>query len=263
MSGKTRIYWESHGAGEPVLLIMGLSFTLDMWYRVLPELARRYRVIVFDNRGVGRSDVPRGPYRISRMAKDAMAVLDAAQVESAHVMGASMGGMIAQELALRCPERVRSLLLGCTSCGGLRAKRPDLRKFPGFRGWGKMTVEQRVRVVIPLLYAPETLRERIEEDVEIRLRHYPSTKGILSQAVGVLLWKSYRRLPRLRVPVMVMHGELDRVLPVQNAYRLASRIRGCELAIIPRAGHVITTDQPELALREVMAFLERVTAWQR
>src|SRR5689334_5742139 len=109
------IYWEQQGEGPPVLLIMGLSFTLEMWFRVLPPLLQGYRAIVFDNRGVGRTGVPAGPYWIPQMARDAVAVLDAAGVENAHIMGASMGGMIAQELALSAPERVRSLVLGCTS----------------------------------------------------------------------------------------------------------------------------------------------------
>jgi 3-oxoadipate enol-lactonase len=125
-----RIWWEEMGRGEPVLAIMGLSFPLEMWHRTAPQLARKFRVILFDNRGVGRSDSPRGPYFIPRMAADARAVLDAAGVDSACVMGASMGGMIAQEFALRNPERVRALLLGCTWCGGLRAIRPSLSTFP-------------------------------------------------------------------------------------------------------------------------------------
>src|ERR1700759_3679341 len=98
------LYWTSHGSGTPVLLIMGLSFTHEMWFRILPSLAERYRVILFDNRGMGRSSVPGGPYSIPQMARDAAAVLRAAGASAAHVMGASMGGMIAQELALRQPK---------------------------------------------------------------------------------------------------------------------------------------------------------------
>lgn len=259
LSGKTRIYWESHGAGEPIVMIMGLSFPLDMWHRVLPAIQDKYRAIVLDNRGVGRSDVPRGPYKISRMAKDVVAVMDAAGIGRAHILGASMGGMIAQELALRFPERVISLILGCTSCGVLRAKRPDLKKFPGFRGWGKMTAEQRARAVIPLLYSPTTTRARIEEDIAVRLKNYPSTKGVLNQAVGMLLWKSYRRLPRLRMPVLIMHGDQDRVLPVENAYRIASRISQSKLVIVPGVGHVMTTDRPEFCVDTMLSFLEQTT----
>ncbi len=99
-----RLYWEAHGTGSPVLLIIGLSFTHEMWFRVLPALIPAHRVILFDNRGMGRSSVPPGPYSIPKMARDASAVLRAAGESAAHVIGASMGGMIAQELALTQPQ---------------------------------------------------------------------------------------------------------------------------------------------------------------
>jgi pimeloyl-ACP methyl ester carboxylesterase len=102
-----RIYWDEQGQGEPLLMIMGLGYTAHMWYRARPLCAVHYRTVAFDNRGVGRSDVPPGPYSIELMASDAAAVLDAAAVRSAHVLGVSMGGMIAQEFALQYPERVQ------------------------------------------------------------------------------------------------------------------------------------------------------------
>src|SRR5579864_2692991 len=120
-----RIYWDQQGRGEPILLIMGLGYTSHMWYRIRPRLAEHYLTLAFDNRGVGLSDVPPEPYSIPLMASDAAAVLDAAQVESAHVFGVSMGGMIAQEFALQYPKRVRSLILGCTAAGGQTAVRAD------------------------------------------------------------------------------------------------------------------------------------------
>src|SRR6201984_2565149 len=116
-----KLYWDEQGSGEPLLLIMGLSFPSYMWHRSRPVLASRYHSIAFDNRGIGQSDVPGGVYSISLMASDAAAVLDAAGVETAHIFGVSMGGMIAQEFALQYPERVRSLILGCTAAGGPHA----------------------------------------------------------------------------------------------------------------------------------------------
>jgi len=120
-SNGARIYWTEQGRGEPLLLIMGLGYPHEMWYRVAPVLAERYHVIMLDNRGVGRSDVPPGPYPIATMAADARAVLDAAGIDRAHVLGVSMGGMIAQEFTLQNPQRVAALVLGCTACGGPKA----------------------------------------------------------------------------------------------------------------------------------------------
>src|SRR5580698_6628843 len=117
-SDGTRIYWEESGSGEPLLLIMGLGYSHEMWHRTRPLMSAHYRTIVFDNRGVGKSDVPQGAYSIAQMAADAAAVLDAAGIQKAHVFGGSMGGMIAQEFALNYPERVNRLVLGCTACGG-------------------------------------------------------------------------------------------------------------------------------------------------
>lgn len=259
ISRGARIYWESHGTGEPVLMIMGLSFPLEMWTSTLPEISKRYRAVVFDNRGVGRSDVPRGPYRIAGMAQDAMAVMDAAGMESAHVLGASMGGMIAQELALRHPERVRSLLLGCSSCGGFRARPPNLRRVPIFRKWRGMTSMERARAVVPILYSDTTPQEVIEEDLKVRLIRYPTMKGVLYQAMAIPFWSSYRRLPRLKIPTLVMHGEKDKVLPPINGKRLAARIPGARLKMVPNAGHMLVSDQPEIVMNEILRFLEEVT----
>src|SRR5215475_1901131 len=120
-----KIYWDEQGQGEALLLIMGLGYPSDAWYRTRPVLAAKYRTIALDNRGVGRTEMPPGPYPIPVMASDAAAVLDAAGVETAHVFGISMGGMIAQEFALQCPQRLRSLVLGCTAPGGPHAVRAD------------------------------------------------------------------------------------------------------------------------------------------
>ena len=125
----TRIYWEEQGSGPPLVLIMGLGYTSEMWYRMAPAFAREYRTIIFDNRGVGQSQVPATAYGINDMAADTAAVMDAAGIESAHVFGISMGGLIAQEFAIRYPERTRSLILGCTHHGGREAVVADREVF--------------------------------------------------------------------------------------------------------------------------------------
>ena len=147
-----KLYWEEHGAGDPLLLIMGLGASLEAWDRIAPALAKKYRTILFDNRGVGRSDVPPGPYSLETMADDAAAVLDAADVPSAHVMGISMGGMIAQELALRHPRRVRKLILGCTSCGGREAVRADAEVAAALKARATMAREQAMWMMAPFIY---------------------------------------------------------------------------------------------------------------
>src|SRR4029077_19011682 len=164
-----RIYWDEQGHGEPVLLIMGLAYPSQMWYRTRPLLASRYQTLVLDNRGIGRSDVPPGPYPIALMASDAAAVLDAANVESAHVFGVSMGGMIAQEFALQYPARVRSLILGSTAAGGPAAVQAQPEALEALLR-RDVTPEQAKEAIIPFIYDPGTPRERIDEDMVIRMK---------------------------------------------------------------------------------------------
>ena len=255
-----RLYWEEQGEGEPLLLVMGLSFTLEMWFRIVPALASQYRVILFDNRGVGRSDVPPGPYSIGVMAEDAMAILEAAGVRRpAFLMGASMGGMIAQEMVLRYPDRFRALLLGCTACGPVfRAAWPNFARAPGFWRWLRLRGEERERAVTPLLYSDSTPHERIDEDIRMRAACQASVNGVLNQLVAILRWSSYRRLPKIRIPTLVVHGDQDHMLPAANGQMVATRIPNAEFVLLPQTGHIITTDQPELAAKIVLDFLERV-----
>lgn len=252
------LFWKSFGKGEPVLLIMGLSFTHEMWFRLLPPLTTRYRAIVFDNRGMGRSSVPKGPYRISLMARDALAVMNDAGIAQAHVIGASMGGMIAQELALEHPERVHSLVLGCTSHSGVWGRWPRLRTALGCRNFARRGNRiDRERALIPLLYAKTTPRDRIEEDIRLRVGCDCPAAGFRGQFTGLLLWSAYRRLPRLRVPTLVLHGDEDRLIPIENGEVVARRIPGAQFELVTQAGHMMTTDQPEICSRLVMDFLSR------
>jgi 3-oxoadipate enol-lactonase len=254
----TKIYWNEQGTGPPVLLIMGLSFTHDMWFRVLPILSKTYRAIYFDNRGMGRSDAPRGPYPMKRMAQDAAAVLDAAGVSAAHIIGASMGGMIAQELALRHPQRVLSLILCCTSYGGLLARWPSLSHAPRDLPLAADARLQRELALIPLLYSPSTPMDLIEEDLRIRAQCNWSNRGFWGQFSGILLWNSYRRLPRIKVPTLVVHGADDRLVPPVNGRVVARRIPGARFELIPNAGHILVTDQLQACAALMLDFLSKL-----
>ncbi len=251
----TRIYWEQEGAGEPLLLIMGLGYPHDMWHRTRPVLAEYFRVILLDNRGVGKSDQPPGPYSIAQMAEDAAAVLDAAGVDSAHVMGMSMGGMIAQEFALAYPSRVRKLILGCTACGGPRAARAEPEVVEVLFARGSLPREEAIAAGIPFIYDSSTPRERIAEDVEIRRRTFPSGEAYMSQLKAILNWESYSRLHQIGAPTLVLHGETDRLVPPGNGKLIAETIPGASMVLLPAASHIFNTDQPDLAHQAILSFL--------
>lgn len=249
-----KIYWDEQGSGDPLLLIMGLSYPSYMWHRTRPSLARRYRTIALDNRGVGQSDAPPGVYSIALMASDAAAVLDAAGVRDAHIFGVSMGGMIAQEFVLQYPDRVRSLILGCTTPGGPNAVLGDPAALQILWREG-MSPEEAKEAIIPYIYDAATPRELIDEDMAIRMTWYPSPQGYAGQLQGVIGWESYTRLAQITAPTLVIHGESDRLIPPANARLIAGRIPGATLVLIPRASHIFSTDQPDIAATAIEEFL--------
>jgi pimeloyl-ACP methyl ester carboxylesterase len=171
-----------------------------------------------------------------------------------------MGGMIAQELALLYPDRVESLALGCTSHGGILARWPRFIRPKGPISLSESNRRQRELALIPLLYAESTPIERIHEDLDVHCNCALTNRGFLNQFAGILLWTSYRRLPRIRVPTLVVHGDEDRLVPPANGKVVASRIPGAKFRLIPEAGHILTTDQPEICQRLLLQFLNEVAA---
>jgi len=250
----TKIYWDEQGQGAPVLLIMGLGYTSAMWYRTRPALAQHFRTIAFDNRGVGLSDVPPGPYSIVGMAADAAAVLDAAGVARAHVFGVSMGGMIAQEFALQYPARTSSLILGCTGAGGPSAVRAYSGVIDILAARG-MTLEQAREAVLPYIYDAATPREKIDEDTRVRQRWLPSLEGYMAQLLAILAWECYSRIAQITAPTLVIHGKSDALVPPGNGELIAARIPGAKLVLLEHASHLFLTDQTEKAHQEILEFL--------
>lgn len=251
-----KIYWEEHGQGEPLILIMGLASTIDMWHRTRPLLAEHYRIILIENRGVGRSDVPPPPYTIATMASDVAAVMDAAAIDRARVFGISMGGMIAQEFALNYPERVQSMVLGCTNFGGKNLKTATPKVLDILKARGSMSPEEAARAMAPHTYDANTPRERVEEDLQIRLRWFPTPEGYLGQLGAILSWESRPRLEQIRVPTLVIHGETDELVPPENGRMIADLIPNARLTILPNTSHIFMTDQPEISHREILDFFQ-------
>jgi len=250
----TKIYWDESGQGDAVLLIMGLGWASNMWHRTRPVLSAYYRTLAFDNRGAGRSAVPPGPYSIAAMAADAAAVLDAAGVERAHLVGASMGGMIAQEFALQYPARVRSLVLACTAPGGPQAQHagPEVTDVLFSTG---LSPAERARAIVPFIYDSGTPRERVEEDLAVLSQFYPVPEGFVAQLQAILAWEAYSRLPQITAPTLVIHGVNDRLVPASNADLIAGRIPSARLVKLADAGHILFTDQPAKSHDVVREFL--------
>jgi 3-oxoadipate enol-lactonase len=253
------IAWRAHGVGEPVLMIMGFMGSSRAWFRLLPHVAASHRAIVFDNRGTGDSDRPAGLWSIHDLVRDAIAVLDAAGEESAHVIGASMGGMVAQQLALDHPERVRSLTLAATQAAR-RPGPPPWRMAASLALRSVLGPGRTFALVAPLLYSDRTRserRERLREDIRVRMEDATPAATGPAQLAAILRHDVRERLPELRMPVLVLHGEEDRLVPADMARELSLRIPGARLVLIPQCGHVITTDAEERAVPEILGFIER------
>ena len=255
-SSGANIYYESVGSGPTVLLISGQGMTLAAWWRTVAELSRCFRVLTFDNRDVGRSSRSAWPYVVAQMADDAVSVLDAAGAGRAHVYGMSLGGMVAQELAVHHPERVSALVLGSTTAGGPEAiLNPQPLTF--FVRVGAMAPEEAEWAAVPYNYSLRTRREhgeRIAEDIARRVGQQTDTLAYLHQVTAAATHNAVGRLGLISAPTLVVQGEEDVVMPPPNGRLLAQGIPGAQLKVWPDAAHLYTTDEPE-ADRHVARFL--------
>ena len=254
-----KIYYETHGSGEPLLMIPGFGANATLYWANIPALAERFHVIAYDPRGAGRSDVPPAPYSMQMHAEDAIAVIEAAGERSAHVFSTSMGGMIAQNLALLYPERVRRLVLCCTTPGGTHHVLPPPEALERFIAAASIEdPAAAVRSTYPLHYSDAYVAEH---DAEIVARSLATSsmrstpEGRAGQLAAVQEHDTYDRLPEIKAPTLVAHGEEDGIIPVQNGRILAERIPKARLVIYPRAKHIFFVECAAELNAEVMAFL--------
>ena len=262
-SDGTQLHYEEFGDrdGEPLLLIQGLGADSRGWLRQRRALGRSYRGIVFDNRGAGRSDHPSAPYDLEVMAADAVAVLDAVGVDRAHIMGASMGGIFAQIIAVRNPERVRSLVLACTACRHHTWRRELLEEWATTAerdGMGSFT-----REAVRWLIGPRSLR-RFWPAVGLvgPLAMTGSPEAFVAQVRAILAMEDDLRneLANVDVPTLVLVGSQDILTPMGDAEELAEEIPGAELVVIRGAAHGFMLEHGAIFNRTVVDFLDRVTA---
>ena len=258
-----RIHYETYGAGDPLLLINGLSIPAVGWILQVRDISPHYRVITFDNRGVGETGVAAGEsYPTSQMADDAAGLLDHLGVKRAHVLGTSMGGTIAQELAIRHSKRVRSLVLGCTWV------KADARFLHVIESWMRLahrvTVEERFRdVVYPWAFSPALFAQPgALDEILKRMVAYPfqtEPEGLERQARGLLAWNGTRvkDLRKIKVPTLVLVGRDDILTPPAYSRELARLIPKARLKILP-GGHGFAAEQAEAFNRALLAFLKGV-----
>ena len=253
-----KIAWDRRGNGAPLLLIHGLGYARWGWEPVLPELAEQFDVILFDNRGIGESDAPPGPYTVAEMAADAVQVLDETGVARAHVVGTSLGGMIAQELALAHPERVDRLVLACTTPGGQKAHPMPQVTVALMAEAATLEPAVALRRFVENALAPATVEahpEIVEQIMAHRLATAQQPAAWAAQASAGATFDAYDRLGALAAPTLVQHGDEDVVVDPRNADLLVELLPDARLERVP-GGHLFFWEAPEQFVASVAAFLE-------
>ena len=249
--GEIELDCERSGSGPPLLLIMGMSGTSLHWGEpFLAPLREHFETIVYDHRGVGASTRLEGQVSIVQLAEDAAGLLAALEIDSAHVLGISMGGMVAQELALAHPERVRTLTLGCTYCGGegstLASEEVGRRLFEGMSS-GDRKLALRVAWDINVSPALAGDGDAFAAFLAIAQERAVAVPVVMAQAQAISAHDTQARLPELDVPTLVIHGTEDQMLPVSNGHLIASLIPGSRLEILDGVGHLFFWERPELS----------------
>ena len=247
--GDIELDYERSGAGPPLLLIMGMSGTSLHWGEPFLSLLRSdFDVIAYDHRGVGASTPLDGPVTIRQMADDAAGLLGALEIDSAHVLGISMGGMIAQELAIGHAERVRTLTLGCTYCGGegsALASEIVMRKLAAAMASGDRERALRAGWEMNVSSAMAADDQAYARFREIGLQRAVAVPVIIEQLQACAAHDANARLAQLAMPTLVVHGTEDQLLPVQNGRLIASRIPAARLEIFDGVGHLFFWERPE------------------
>ncbi len=243
------LYWERRGSGEPLLLIQGMSGTHVAWGEpFLTALEPHFDCVAFDNRGIGNSADVAGPFTTAELADDALTVMAAAGLESAHVLGISMGGMIAQELALKAPERLRSLTLGCTYPGGAGSSLADPADAQALlEAMASGNLETLFRAMYEINLSPGFRADDANYAAfKAMAEALPARQATVQlQLQAVVGHDAQARLAEIGAPTLVIHGTADKMIPVANGELIASLIPGARLELLPDVGHMFWWEQPD------------------
>lgn len=261
-SNHIQMYYEIHGQGDPLVLIMGLRRNAEWWYGQLPTLSQHFQVLVFDNRGAGRSDKPEMNYSIGLFAKDTKELMTSLGIRRAHILGISMGGYIAQELVILYPEMVRGLILGCTGPGGRRAVQMNPERLAKFASIHGLTPEQILRKNMDIYFSDQFMEAnpvKIDQFMEISLRYYQPAEAFQRQFEACLAHDTVDRLQAINHPTLILSGDDDPLVPPENSKILKELIPQSELILFPKGRHCFFIEEAELFNSKVVDFLKGIT----
>ena len=252
------LYYEVNGSGYPLVLIRGLASNADHWYCQVPAFSSHFSVMTFDNRGIGRSDVPDSPFTISTMADDTVGLMDVLGISRAHVLGISMGGMIVQEIALKYPQRVNGLILACTHCGGKKAVPADPAVVQNLVASLFSGTEEALQKGFRSLFTERTIQEApgiVQRYGEVSKRFPAAAPVLVNQLKLGQRFDTWEDLVNIQNPTLVIVGKEDILIPPENSKILAERIPNARLRILERGGHQFLIEDPEAFNNAVLEFL--------
>lgn len=260
-AGEVELYYEEEGEGAPLLLIPGFGTGLWIWFKQVPAFAKKFRTLTFDPRGISRSLAPDEPITIRTIADDAAKLLRALSLGSAHILGASFGGFVAQEFALRYPQMTKSLLLCCTSFGGPRHVAPSVETLQALASTKGLNTQERVRENLLLAFSPwfiEEHREEVERVIELRAQNFVPEHAYLHQLQAALAFNTEERVSQVKAPTLVLTGDADTIVPPENSRNLAALIPHARLVTIAGGSHTFFIEQADEFNAAVIEFIEEV-----
>jgi pimeloyl-ACP methyl ester carboxylesterase len=253
--------YDLQGTGEPLVMIHGAQGDRSMFAGIVPMFANQFRVLTFDQRGSGQSEKPDMEYSITMLADDTATLMDHVGFASAHIIGVSMGGMIAQEFALRHPKKTRSLVLGCTTPGGPKVVRIGGNALTRAYSTEPLSAEERGKALAEAAFTKgyiEKHPEIIPAMIEMRRQRPIDPVALGHRMKAAFAHDTYDRLPQITCPTLVITGKDDALISWENSRILAERIPGAKFVLLEPAGHVFWTEQPEQSRDALLAFLSSI-----